>query len=268
MAIIFNNNKYFVSVIIPVYNGETYIAEAVESILRQNHEPLEIIIVDDGSTDNTAEIAAGLKCDVRYVHQLNSGPSAARNRGLRMARGDVIGFLDVDDLWSENKLNIQLGHLEKNPEKEIVLGLLQRMQLIRDKDGTHLFKEWDQPVMNMHLGSGLFRKSVFDKVGCLDESLDYCEDWDWFMRAKEMNVPMLVHKEVTYYYRRHDKNITNDTETNSNFALKMLRQSLSRRRKHEGGQAAKLSKLSDFTTDSGQLSEEKQDGKEKNRSDD
>ena len=171
-------NKYFVTVIIPVFNGATYIAEAVESIRRQNHDPLEVIIVDDGSTDSTANIVADMSANIRYVYQSNKGPAAARNRGLLMAKGDVIGFLDADDLWSGNKLRIQCGHLEKNPEVEIVLGLMQRMQLIDAKEGTHRFKEWSEPVMNMSLGSALFRKSVFDKVGLIDESLDYCEDWD------------------------------------------------------------------------------------------
>ncbi len=93
------NNDFFVSVIIPVYNGDAYLLDAVDSIQRQHYKPLEIIIIDDGSTDSTAEIAADLRGDVRYVYQPNSGPSAARNKGLRMARGEVIGFLDVDDLW-------------------------------------------------------------------------------------------------------------------------------------------------------------------------
>jgi GT2 family glycosyltransferase len=92
--------------------------------------------------------------------------------------------------------------------------------------------------MNMHLGSALFRRSVFDKVGFLGESLGYSEDWDWFMRAKERQVCMVVHKDVIYYYRRHNQNITNDIETSLNSALKMLRYSLNRRRNHRNGHAA------------------------------
>ncbi len=260
--------NYFVSVIIPVYNGETYIAEAVESINRQNHEPLEVIIIDDGSTDNTAKIVESLSGNIRYVYQSNSGPAAARNRGIGMAEGNVMGFLDADDLWSENKLKIQTGILDQNPGMEIVLGLLQRMQLSHPKDGPPLFKEWSEPVMNMHLGSALFRKSAFDKVGCLDESLDYCEDWDWFMRAKEKNIPMLVHQDVTYYYRRHDQNITNDSKTNFNFALKMLRQSLNRRRHQGNGTASKLPRLSDLVSGPEQLYDGQHERKDKGGSHD
>ncbi len=241
--------QYDVSVIIPVYNGEKFLAEAVESVRRQNHQPLEIIIVDDGSTDSTAKIAAGFQGNVRYAYQSNGGPAAARNRGLRMAAGNVIAFLDVDDVWSENKLGLQLGYFEINPSLEIVLGLLQRMQLTGSEGVRYTFKEWEEPVMNMHLGSALFKRSVFETVGLFDESLGYCEDWDWFMRAKERHVPMLVHQNVVYYYRRHNQNITNDTETGFNFALKMLRYSLDRRRRQGNGQIDQLPRISDFLTD-------------------
>jgi glycosyltransferase involved in cell wall biosynthesis len=244
-----NNEEFRVSVIIPVYNGESFLAEAVESVYRQDHAAIEIIIVDDGSTDSTAKKAAGFQGDVRYVYQTNSGPAAARNRGLRMAEGNIIGFLDVDDVWSENKLALQLGYLGKDLSLEVVLGLLQRMLLTGSDGDKHIFREWEDPVMNMHLGSGLFRRAVFDKVGFLDESLGHCEDWDWFMRAKERQVSMVVHKDVIYYYRRHNQNITNDSETNLTFALKMLRYSLDRRRNHGNGQIAQLPRISDFATD-------------------
>ena len=111
-----------VSVIIPVYNGEAFLVEAVESIQRQVHRPLEILIVDDGSTDNTAKIAAGFDDDVRYTFKPNGGPASARNTGLKMARGSVIGFLDVDDLWTEKKLEWQLTRFVSTPTLEIILG--------------------------------------------------------------------------------------------------------------------------------------------------
>jgi glycosyltransferase involved in cell wall biosynthesis len=234
-----------VSVIIPVYNGQRFIAEAIESVRVQNYDPLEIIVVDDGSTDNTAKIAVGLNGDVRYVYIPNSGPAAARNRGLRLAHGDVIGFLDVDDLWSENKISLQLEYLDKEPSLEIVIGLTQRMQMTGIENGKAAFREWTEPEIAMHLGSALFRKSAFVNVGLLDESMKYSEDWDWFMRAKELHVPMMVHKEVTYYYRRHNKNMTNDTKTNNTFLLRMLRQSLHRRRLQGKGEVTQLPRLSD-----------------------
>jgi len=262
-----NSDKFFVSVIIPVYNGEAYLMEAIESIQRQHYDSLEIIIIDDGSTDSTAEIAAGLKGNVHYVYQPNSGPSAARNRGLRMARGNVIGFLDVDDLWKENKMRLQLEHFDEEPSLEIVLGLTQRMQMTGIENGKVTFREWAEPEIALHLGSALFRKSAFDKVGLFDETLNYCEDWDWFMRAKELHVPMMIYKEVTYYYRRHDQNITNDTKTNFKSALSMLRQSLHRRRHRGNGEAAKLPRMSDLMVGPLRTFDEENEKKERNESD-
>ena len=111
-------DKPFVSVIIPAYNGEAYLAEAVESTQRQNYHPLEIIIVDDGSTDGTAQIATSFKGEVRYMYQPNSGgPAAGRNRGLKMARGEVIAFLDQDALACQ-----QIGAPSPSPGRGSVIG--------------------------------------------------------------------------------------------------------------------------------------------------
>ena len=98
-----NSEKPLVSVIMPVYNGAAFLTGAIDNIRRQNYEPLEIIIVDDGSTDSTGQIVASFGSDIRYVYQANQGPAAARNHGLRLATGDLIAFLDVDDLWAENR---------------------------------------------------------------------------------------------------------------------------------------------------------------------
>ena len=241
-----NESSPKVSIVLPTYNGAKYIRQSIDSCLNQTYQNIELVIVDDGSTDNTAKIVSGLQGNVRYFYQSNSGPAAARNRGIGMAAGDVIGFLDVDDLWSGHKLQRQLDYFVEDPSLEIVLGLLQRMQLVGVEGGKYKFKDWAEPVMSMHLGSALFRRSVFQKVGLFDESLNHCEDCDWFMRAKERQVTMKLHKEVTYYYRRHNQNITNDIETNLSFALKMLRYSLDRRRQQGNGQITQLPKISDF----------------------
>jgi glycosyltransferase involved in cell wall biosynthesis len=238
--------RFFVSVIIPVYNGEAFLADALASIRQQNYRPLEIIVVDDGSTDNTATLARSFGDSVRYVSQPNSGPPAARNRGLRTARGNVIGFLDADDLWCDNKLELQLSRFVGQPKAEIVVGYTQRMQLTCTEDGKHTFRKWADRTLSMSLGCALFRKSVFDKVGFFDETLRHCDDWDWFMRAKELGISMIVHEEVTRFYRRHGNNITNQIELGNHYMLRMLKQSLNRRRTKEDGPVTELPKLSDF----------------------
>src|ERR1017187_10588057 len=96
-----------VSVIIPAYNAAHFLPNAVASVRRQSYEPLEILIVDDGSRDDCARVAAELGETVRYVRQEQAGPAAARNRGLELAQGEFIGFLDADDEWPEQKLSIQ-----------------------------------------------------------------------------------------------------------------------------------------------------------------
>src|ERR1700749_2501984 len=104
------NNK-LISVVIPVYNGGQYLSSAVDSVLAQTYRPIEIVVVDDGSTDNTAKIAKSYR-DVIYVHQENRGNAAARNTGLAHCKGELISLLDADDYWPANKSEIQSAHLE------------------------------------------------------------------------------------------------------------------------------------------------------------
>jgi len=225
------SNPPFVSVIIPVYNGEEFLSEAVESVQRQGYQPLEIIVVDDGSTDGTERIAAALKDVVRYVYQPNSGPPSARNQGVRAARGDVIAFLDADDLWSENKLECQLSYLAADPTVQVVQGPLQLIRRDGGVGGKERFSTFLPPRMTLSLGSALFRRSVFDQIGLLDESLPYNDDVDFFFRIRECGIPILVHDEVTYFYRRHEHNITNQRQPNEYYFVVALKKSHDRRQK-------------------------------------
>ena len=114
-----------VSVITPVYNGARHLVDAVTSIERQDYEPLEIIVVDDGSTDETPDVIAELGDRVRAFRQDNAGPAAARNRGLAEARGELLAFCDADDTWPDGKLDLQVGRLQQDPELDVVLGRVQ-----------------------------------------------------------------------------------------------------------------------------------------------
>ena len=236
--------SFFVSAIIPVYNGEVFLKEAFESIRQQDYQPLEIIIVDDGSTDKTKKIAATFGKEVRYIYQPNSGLPATRNKGVKMARGDMVTFLDVDDLWSKDKLRLQVGLLKDSHSADMVLGYTQIMMLSGIIDGINVFKEWGTPVLAMSLGGGIFRRSVFDKIGFFDEKQRYCDDWDWFMRARELGIKMVVHKEVVQLYRRHNQNMTNQQSLGNNYFIRMLKKSLDRRRQENCGQAESLPRLS------------------------
>jgi glycosyltransferase involved in cell wall biosynthesis len=228
-----------VSVVIPVFNGERFLREAVQSVLDQRYPPLEIIIVDDGSTDGTATVARDLPKTVRYLHQTNQGPAAARNRGIEHAKGGLIAFADADDLWPPAKLELQLPYLFKDPAVEIVMG---RIQQVLSSD-----EEFGEPAFSVNLGCAVMRKSVFDRVGLFDETMRYSEDVDWFMRARESGAAIMTIDAVTLFYRQHEQNMTRGKSTSELNVLKALKRSLDRRRERAGFAAA----LPNFKTPTG-----------------
>jgi glycosyltransferase involved in cell wall biosynthesis len=198
------------TVIMPVYNGESFLAEAIRHVFTQNYHPLECIVVDDGSTDGTADIAAAFSDDIRYVRQPNQGPASARNRGIEIARGEFLAFLDVDDLWADRILHRLADHLRAHPEIGIAQGLIQQMHLDRSVPETQprVFTPVFQPYQFINIGSAVYRKTVFDTVGLFDPEFRLAEDVDWFIRAWEHNVPKAVVPEVVMFYRKHDRNMT------------------------------------------------------------
>ncbi len=222
-----------VSVVIPVFNGERFLREAVQSVLSQKHSPLEVIIVDDGSTDGTENVARGLPAPVRYLHQTNQGPAAARNRGIEQAHGSLIAFADADDLWPPDKLELQLPCLITDPAIEIVIGRIQQVLL-----GQTQAEEFGEPAFSVNLGSAVIRKSVFERVGLFDETMRYSEDVDWFMRAREGGAAIMSIDAVTLFYRQHEENMTRGKSTSELNVLKALKRSLDRRREQTGVAAA------------------------------
>ncbi len=232
-----------VSVIIPSYNYAQFLGDALRSVFEQDYHPMEVIVVDDGSTDETAAVARSFK-DVIYSFQSNKGPAAARNTGIGVAQGDFIAFLDADDLWPQDRLKTQMQYFIANPNTEVVLGRVRYTEMPTN------INSFEGPVhtrVNVNLGSGLFRTSVFDKVGLLDESLRYYEDHDWFLRAREQDVTMIILKQVTLLYRTHLSSHSNTWNKNADpTMIQMLRKSLERRRKHYEGRAPLLKKFSDY----------------------
>ncbi len=243
--------RHFVSVVIPVYNYERFLGDALRSVFEQDYHPMEVIVVDDGSTDETAAVARSFK-DVIYTFQSNKGPAAARNTGIGVAQGDFIAFLDADDLWPPDRLKTQVQYFIANPNTEVVLGRTRCTGLITD---NIRFEGADNTMVNVCLGSGLFRKSVFDKVGLLDESLRYYEDHDWFLRAREQGVSMIILRRVTLLNRRHLNSTSRTWKKTDPTMIQVLKKSLERRRNHYNGCAPLLKKFSDY--DEGGPSREK-----------
>jgi glycosyltransferase involved in cell wall biosynthesis len=226
-----------VSVIIPVFNGERFLREAVQTVLDQNYSPLEIVIVDDGSTDSTASVVKSLGEPVRYLHQTNQGPAAARNRGIEQAQGSLLAFADADDLWPGNKLELQLPCLIEDVAVEIVMGRIQQV-LLSETDGKTQAKEFAEPAFSVNLGSAIIRKSVFERVGLFDETMRYSEDVDWFMRAREAGAAIKTIDAVTLLYRQHEQNMTRGKSASELNVLMALKKSLDRRRATTGSAAA------------------------------
>ena len=158
--------------IIPAYNGERFIAQAIASARRQNPPVSEIIVVDDGSTDGTAKVVKGL-AGVRYVYQVNQGLAAARNHGFRVSRGNLLCFLDADDRLTGSKTEVQFPMLAENPTLDIVIGFSQRV-VITGWDGVEpVYREIGEPQFYLSLGSAIIRRSVFERLACLTNT------WPW-----------------------------------------------------------------------------------------
>ena len=217
-----------VSVIVPVRNGASFLPGAVASIQAQNYPALEIIVVDDGSTDDIQDVVARLPAAIRYVRQEPSGPAAARNRGIREARGELIAFLDVDDLWPADNLNIMVDTMSASPKLDVVQGYAQIMRQMPGS-GEYEFIGCPLEVFLDYLGGALYRRTAFDKVGLLDESLAYCEDVDWFFRARDCGLAIERLDQISLYVRRHQQNMTRDGKQ-QRFALLVLKKIMAQRR--------------------------------------
>ena len=246
-------NEPLISVIIPVFNGERFLTEALNSVLSQAYPNLELICVDDGSTDGSREIIERAPGKIRYLRQENSGPAAARNRGLEIANGDIVAFQDADDIWPPRKLEIQLAALEKDLTLEIVMGTVQKVQ----SSSPETLENVDAPCFSVNLAAAIFRRSAFEQVGLFDEQLRFSEDVDWFMRARERGIKTATIEDVTLFYRLHDQNMTRDkTLTNLN-TFRVLKMSLDRRRS-EHGFAGSLPGLVDSGGSDGELEQSSQ----------
>ena len=185
-----------VSVIIPAYNAAASIAAAIRSTLAQTAEEVELIVVDDGSTDETVQVVAEYGTDVRlHRRAVNGGPSAARNDGLRLATGTWIAFLDADDAWLPGGLHALLRGAEEHPQARIVQARFQDVW-------PH---ERGVPRHANRLPSALFHRTVFGTVGFFDETLRRSEDFDFWVRVRHHAIPMQrIAAVATLYHRRAD----------------------------------------------------------------
>ena len=212
------------SVVIPVHNGSPFLADAVASILAQECGSPEIIVVDDGSVDAIEEAVADLPVAVRLLRQANAGPAAARNRGIRDASGEVIGFLDVDDLWPRGKLRAALAAFAADPTLDVVTGPAQLVSAEGD------YVDSAEGSFPHYIGAALFRRSTFARIGAFDERLRFAEDTDWFARAGDDAVNIARLNRIMLLVRRHRSNMTRGLAGGDVLPMRLLKNVLDRKR--------------------------------------
>ena len=206
-----------VSVIIPVYNGARFLRAALESVFAQTYRPIEVIVVDDGSADDSGVIAQSFP-EVRYVRQQNEGVAAARNNGIQIARGEFLAFLDQDDLLNNPELGYTLTQLQFFLEPGTTLPPWFRKELL-----TTVHPGWV-------LGTLVVRRTVFDQVGDFATAYSAANDSDWFFRAKAAEIPMVVVPELLLRKRIHEANDSGRAKEILSELLKVVKTSLDRQR--------------------------------------
>ena len=220
-----------ISVVIPTYNSEQFIADALDSVNAQSRAVDEIICVDDASTDKTIEIIRDKFKNVTLLrNKENQGPSASRNKAIAIAQGNIISFLDADDCWTKNKTLHQSMFLESEPELEIVGGLTD----FYSAEGNEPQPEGTlpgQPHFNTYLSSLLIRKKVFNSIGMFDTTMRLSEDQDWFLRAREGNTRIKITDDIVLMKRIHSTNLTRGLNFRDSAMITAIKNSLDRRRK-------------------------------------
>lgn len=224
-----------ISCIVPVFNGERYLAEAVESILNQTHRPIEIIVVDDGSTDETPVVIKQYGNRIRSYRQENAGPATARNKGLSQARADFVAFLDADDLWHPEKLERQFARFCARAELDLSFTHVQNFWVPELEEEKRLYRDhrFAQPLPGYATQALLARRVLFDRVGMFNSSLRACDDTDWFLRAIDQGAVTELLPEVLVQRRLHAKNLSR-TSLACDALAHVLKGSLDRRRRNHG----------------------------------
>jgi glycosyltransferase involved in cell wall biosynthesis len=223
-----DSDHSLVSVVIACYNGERYLQETIESALAQSHPAVEVIVVDDGSTDGSSEIAQ--RFPVRYIHQENRGLTATRNLGISVSRGDYVVFLDADDRLRPEAIETGLRVMAERPECAMTVG----DHLFISSDGSYLSDSGKLCLRSSHyeellksnfvemISTVLFRRSVLEETGGFDTSLRVAEDYELYLRIARV-YPICCHPALTAEYRLHQTNVSRNSELMLRITLQVLR---------------------------------------------
>jgi len=218
-----------VSVVIPVYNCEKYLGEAIESVLAQTYRPIEVIVVDDGSSDQSAAVATRFPA-IRYCAQSHAGAGAARNRGVALALGSFLAFLDADDLWVGDKVDSQMAAFRANPALDMVTGYVRQFHSPELEDGVKARLGGAGTVLAGCVHTLLVKRASFHRVGPLPTQWRLGEFIDWYARAKELGLNGALLPKVTVLRRLHTDNMgIRESDARTDY-LKILKAALDRRR--------------------------------------
>lgn len=223
-----------VSVIVAVRNGEQYIAEALNSIFAQTYQPYEVVVVDGYSTDNTENISTCYS-QVRFIRQPGKGIPEAYNFGIQNAQGSLIAFLSHDDLWTPNKLEVQVNYMMEHPDIQYTVA---KVKFFLD-DGQTIPPGFRPELLEgEHIGrimeTLVARRSLFDYIGMFNTELTVGEDVDWYARASDHQIPSHIMPEVLLYKRVHNANTSLNALCHSQNLLQALRTSIRRKRDLKG----------------------------------
>ncbi len=223
-----------ISVIIPVFNHERYIGEAIESVLAQTYRPLELIVIDDGSTDRSGAVAQSFGSPVRYYHQANEGQGAARNHGVSLARGAYLSFLDADDLWPSEKLAWQMAAFEADPGLDIVFGHVTQFHTLDGPPNPARHGNRSLDTAPGYLPSAmLIKTSSFQRVGDFSTAWKIGEVVDWYMRAREAGLKSLMLPQVVLQRRIHQDNSGIRSRGSQGDYVRILKAAIDRRREQQ-----------------------------------
>ncbi len=224
-----------ISVVIPTFNRISLVARAIDSVLKQSLNPYEIIVVDDGSDDGTSEMIKNKYKSIKLIQQQNNGVSAARNNGIKHAKGDWIGLLDSDDEWTEKKLENKADRLVKTPEYDfchtneiwIRNGVRVNQRKKHEKYGGYIFDKC-LDICRISPSSVLFRKNILDHIGWFDSQLPVCEDYDLWLRITSEYRILFIDEPLIIKYGGHDDQLSHSVESIEFFRIKSLENLLDR----------------------------------------
>ncbi len=196
-------DRPLISVIMAAYNAERHLREALESVLAQDWSPFEVVVVDDGSTDATPEIAQSFE-EIRYFRRDNGGPAAARNAAIRESRGSLIANFDSDDILPPGRLRVQAECLLAHPEVGCVFGRQQGLDAPPWLGRDPVYGDLD----GIPLSSAMFRREVLDLLGGYDSRFEPSEDMDLVIRMRERGISYSVLPDLVLYRRYHESSLT------------------------------------------------------------